>query len=443
MLLETIKKAIKKFDSLSGKIKIYSHYDTDGITSAAILCKALQRKDCSFSIQIVPQMNKKLMKEISETPQGIIIFSDLSVDLEDAKKLKKEIFILDHHETIIKGEMPENITLINPFVDEEEKLSGACISYLFAKEMDEKNKDLAHLAVLGMVGDILDKSIGRLGNTIIKDANITTKRSLLLFPSTRPLNKALEFSSIYIPGVTGSSIGAMNLLREAGIRLKDEERFKTILDLTDEELQRLITLITLRKVDFSKLIGNIYLIKLFGKLEDARELSAIINACGRLGYGDTALAFCLENKKAQASITSIYSGYKHNIINGLNWISLNEKIEGDGYVIINGKNMIKDSLIGTLMTILALSFVYPEGTVMAGLAYSEDNKIKVSTRIVGDCPSINLKNILESIIGVTDGECGGHQKAAGCTIPLSQENTFINLLQRELSMQNLKIKIKG
>ena len=107
----------------------------------------------------------------------------------------------------------------------------------------------------------------------------------------------------------------------------------------------------------------------------------------------------------------------------------------------DGKNVIKDSLIGTLMSILALSFVYPTGTIIVGMAYSGENKIKVSARLVGDS-SINLKSILEPIVEMTDGECGGHQRAAGCIIPLSQEGLFINLLQKELSMQSLKIKIK-
>ena len=442
MLLETIKKAIGTFDSLAGNIKIYSHYDTDGITSAAIMCKALRKKDRIFSIEIVKQVNRSLIEKISEDTAEIIFFLDLSVNLDDASRLAKEIFILDHHEVIIKGEIPENISLINPIIDGEEKLSASCVTYLFAKQIDEKNTDCAPLAILGMVGDIMDRNIGFIGNSILKDANIVTKRSLLLFPSTRPLNKALEFSSIYIPGVTGSSIGALNLLREAGINLKDGEKFKTVLDLNNEELEKLVTLITLRKTDLSRIVGNIYLIKFFSKLEDARELSAIVNACGRLGYGDTALAFCLENKKVLANVNSIYSKYKHDLINGLNWISLNEKIECDNYIIINGKNFIRDSLIGTLTSILALSFVYPSGTIIVGMAYSEEGKIKVSARAVGDNSSVNLRKILDSIVSMTEGECGGHQNAAGCVIPLSQESNFINMLQKELGMQSLKIRIQ-
>jgi RecJ-like exonuclease len=442
MLLETIKRAARRFDSAEGKIKIFSHYDTDGITSAAILCKTLQRKDKNFSIEIVKQTNRKMISELSSISAEIIFFLDLSTDFEELKRLNKEIFILDHHEVIIKGEIPENISFMNPLIDEEEKLSASCITYLFSKEVDEQNKDLANLAVLGLVGDIMDRNIGRIGNLIIKDADITVKKSLLLFPSTRPLNKALEFSSIYIPGVTGSSIGALNLLREAGIKLKEGEKFKTVLDLNNEELQKLVTLITLRKADLSRIIGNIFLIKFFNKLEDARELSAVVNACGRLGYGDVALAFCMENKKVLSNVNSIYSRYKHDLINGLNWISLNEKIEGDNYIIINGKNFIKDSLIGTLMSILALSFVYPTGTVIIGMAYSDGGKIKVSARAVGDNSEINLRKALESVVNITDGECGGHNNAAGCFIPLSQEANFINLLQKELSMQGLKIKIQ-
>lgn len=442
VLIESIKKAVRKFNSLNGSIKIYTHYDTDGITSGAIICKALQRKDRKWSLQIVKQLNQKTIKEISESSHDIIFFLDLSGDFESIKKIKKNVFILDHHE-FNDSSIPENICLVNPFVEDgKEELSASCVCYLFAKEMDEKNIDLANLAVLGIIGDMLDKSIGRISNSIIKDAQAVVRKSLLILPSTRPLNKALEFSSIYIPGVTGSPIGALNLLREAGIRLKENEKFKTVLDLSDEELRRLITLITLKKVDFSRLIGNVYLIKFFNKLEDTRELSTIINACGRLNQGDIAISYCLGNKKVENLIREIYSSYKHNIISGLNWISLNEKIEGDGYVIINGKNVIKDTIIGTLASILSLSFVYPEGTVIAGMAYTDSNTIKVSVRITGKNEDINLKKIIESIANAVGGESGGHKDAAGCVIPLSQESVFINLLQKELSMQQIKIKVQ-
>jgi single-stranded DNA-specific DHH superfamily exonuclease len=50
-MLEKIKSAIERIDSLSEKkpIKVISHFDTDGITSAAIFSRALSKWNKHFS----------------------------------------------------------------------------------------------------------------------------------------------------------------------------------------------------------------------------------------------------------------------------------------------------------------------------------------------------------------------------------------------------------
>ena len=214
------------------------------------------------------------------------------------------------------------------------------------------------------------------------------------------------------------------------------------MDLTKEELSRLLTLITLKRTDAESLIGKIYLIKFFNQLEDARELSSLINSCGRLGYADVGLAFCMGSKKAKSNAETIYSTYKHQLIAGLNWISMNQKIEGEGYAIINAGSAIKDNIIGTLISILASSFIYPENNILVGMARTDDKRIKVSARIVGHKEGdINLKKLLAVPTALVDGESGGHSKAAGCFIHLSKEKTFIELLQKELRVNQLQIKI--
>ena len=53
---DKIKLAIEKIDSLSKDkpIKLISHFDTDGITSAAIFSRALQRWKKNFSLKKAP-----------------------------------------------------------------------------------------------------------------------------------------------------------------------------------------------------------------------------------------------------------------------------------------------------------------------------------------------------------------------------------------------------
>ena len=80
------------------------------------------------------------------------------------------------------------------------------------KKNKSKNKELASLAVIGMIGDSI-QNIGICNNEITKDSEVVIKKGILLYPSTRPLNRVLEFSSEpYIPSVTGNREGVFQVI---------------------------------------------------------------------------------------------------------------------------------------------------------------------------------------------------------------------------------------
>lgn len=445
-----IEKAIKDFTqkllekTKNKKIHIISHFDTDGISSVAILAKTLQRLSKKFSVKILKQLDDEQIKLFPE--DKIIILLDLgSGNLESLSKLKNKVFIIDHHE-ISDKKIPKNIEILNMHLLEPKDYENLCsseLSYLVSKEISNENKDFSYLAIIGMVGDTMEKEINKTRDKIIKQANVKIKRGLLIYPSTRPLDKALEYSSNpFIPGVTGNPEGTFELLNEAGIE-KVGKVYKALIDLNKEEMKKLVTAVMLRlssKEKDSEYIGNLYLIKFFNKIEDARELSAIINACGRMGHPEIAFMMCLGNSNARKKAERIHVKYRQHIISGLRYIDQNHKIEGREYVIINAKDQIKDTLIGTMASILSFSSIYKEGTVIITMAYNE-NKIKISTRMAGrkSKSNRNLKKLLDSIINITGGISGGHQNAAGCTIDKIQEDKFINLIKRKLDVELVKI----
>jgi len=437
---EAIKKLIEKIDSLSKEkpIKIISHNDTDGITSAVIFSRALQRWGKTFSLQIVKNLEKEFIEQLPE--DRILIFLDLaSGSLPHLEKKKTEIIILDHHE--ITSEIPKNVTIINPLLFNEENISGSALCYLFALSLSEQNKDLANLAIIGMIGDMFEKNIGKIHESILKDSELTIKKGLLLYPATRPLDRVLENSfGLYIPGVTGSFKGVMELLREVGLQ-KSQKGFKSLAELTDEEMAQLTTSIMLRKIGneiSSELIGNIYLVKFFNRLEDARELSALINACSRMDYPDISLGFCLGNKESKEEAGKIYRKYKQNISAALKQIPEINKISGKDYIIINAKDKIKDTIIGTIASIISFSPLYPKGTIIITMADNNNGKIKVSARIAGR-KGRNIREILHKAVTPLSGEVGGHPNAAGCLIQKDQEQEFIDNLKQALEIELIKV----
>jgi len=418
-------------------LEVISHFDTDGISSASIMIKALKIMDKKFTVRIVKRLEENFINSLPL--DKIILFLDLasgSLD-EIANSKLKDVFIIDHHEIIQK--IPENVSIINPELHEKQKISSSGLTYLFCKEINPANKKYAKLAVLGMIGDCLDDEIEKINHNILQDGEVQKKRGLLIYPSTRPLNRTLEFSSNpYIPGVTGNVKGVLELLRETGLN-QGNNGYPSLIELSEEEMAKLVTAIMLRnpKANNKEIIGDIFLIKMYSKLEDARELSAKINACSRLGESDIALQLCMEIQKASKKAEAIHVRYRQRIVSALKFASDSQKIQGNGFIIINAKDEIEDTIIGTTMSILSNSLIYENGTILIGMAYYDD-KIKISARSVGRSGR-NVREILNHVINKTGGEVGGHEFAAGCMVPQNKEEEFLSLLKKQLEIELVKI----
>ncbi len=427
---------IKRLDNKEAYI--ISHFDTDGITSASIMIATLKKLDKKFSLRIVKSLDEKFINKLPK--DKMIIFLDLaSGSINHIKNANlKNVFIIDHHE-IIK-DIPEEIKIINPHLINKQKISSSGLTYLFSKQVNPDAKDLSKLAILGMIGDCLEKEIDSLNNGILEESGVQRKRGLLIYPSTRPINRVLEYSSNpYIPEVTGNMKGVLELLRDTGLT-PEKGKYKSLMELDEKEMKNLTTAILLRnpKIKTKELVGDIFLIKMFNKIEDARDLSAVINACSRSGKPELAIQYCLEIPSSKKDVELTHIKYKQNIITGLNFVYETEKIEGKGFVIINAQENIKDTMIGTIASIISNSSIYEEGTIIITMAYYDD-KIKVSARTVGK-KGRNLRELLESITGFTGGEVGGHEHAAGCLIHKIKEKDFLELLKKNLEIEVIKIR---
>tara|TARA_Y100000310_G_scaffold178892_1_gene178845 strand:+ start:1960 stop:3303 length:1344 start_codon:yes stop_codon:yes gene_type:complete len=447
-MLQAINQLAKEFLQINKNksIRIISHHDTDGITSASILAKTFKRLNRKFSIRIVKNLEKEIIEqELKQQGKNILIFSDLaSGSLDYFQNLTEPIFILDHHE-IDKEKLNNKIKIINPHLHGlQEECTGAGVCYLFSKAISPENQDLAKLAVIGMIGDRHESNISKTNQQIMNDVDeLTIKKGMVIYPATRPLRRALEWStSPYIPGVTGNSQGVLELLRESNIKPS-----KSLIELSDDEMSKLVTAVMIKKAKLNEkenIVGNLYLLKFFNRKEDVREISVLINACSRLGFSDIAISYCLENEKAKTLAQDIYTKYKQELVSGLRIAEKIEKIKGNGFVIINAKDEIKDAIVGTICSMLSSSIDYEEGTILIGMAYNKD-KIKVSARIAGR-NGRNLKEVLEKTIinlklkfpDIT-AEVGGHQFAAGCLLEKEKEEEFIEMLRKDLEIEVMKI----
>ena len=447
--LNYIKEAVLDFKKVGNKsVRIIGHLDSDGLCSTSIITKALHREKIKFVSSIVKQVTEKLIEELINEDYETIVFVDLgsgSIELINEKLINKKVFILDHHST---SKINTKVWNINPLLFDlnGEEISGAGVTYLFAKELNAQNIDLAHIALIGAIGDMQEKKgfTGMNNEIILNDAiqsgKLEVKTGLTLFGSqTRPLHKILEYSTDpYIPTVTGSEIGAIKFLESLEISFKDEKnKYRKLTNLNEDEMKRLITGIILKRLGSEEkpdqILGPVYIIKdqeNESPTKDLKEFSTLLNACGRLSKYSLGIGTCLGYKKAKSNAINLLTDYKRELISGLDWFYQNRKseniFESKKYVIINAKESIKDTMIGTVTSIITKSNIYPEGTLLISMSYTLDLNIKISVRCVGDSEKFDLKELISDIVKrLGTGIAGGHYNAAGALIPLKDENLFI------------------
>ncbi len=449
-----IQLAVSKFKKLDHPVRIISHLDSDGLTSAAILVSAMQKQDTPFSVSIIPSLTETILQELTLEKYKTYFFLDLGSGMlkEISQALpQKNIFVLDHH---YPQDFSPNFTHINPHlfnIDGSSEISGAGVTYFFAKELNKKNISLAHLAIIGAIGDMQEnKGFSEITSLILQDAiaadKIEVKTGLRLFGTqTRPLHKILLYSTDpYIPGITGNEIEIQKFLQELNISPD-----KKIIHLTQEETKKLVTAIILKRLgseqDPEDVIGSIYLLKQEPEespTKDAREFSTLLNSCGRLGKPSIGIGVCLNDQKSKQKAIEVLQQFRVELVTSLNWFHSNRNtdaiIEKPNFVIINAENKIRPTIIGTLTSMISSSNLYPDNTILISLAYTPEQDIKISIRISGRNTSINLKQTLNNITQKFGIEAGGHNFAAGSIIPLEKEQEFIKIATQQLTETFLK-----
>lgn len=450
MFLEEIERTAKIFKSLvkHKKVKLISHLDADGLSSAAIIAKMLMRDNVNFELRIVKQLTTKTIGEIKPAEDDILFFTDLGSGQLDLIKdffNRTQVFVIDHHEAVEMENM--NLFHLNPILFGEDELSSSIICYLFAKNISMTNTDLIDLAIVGAVGDEQDEKweFKGLARKILEEAEtlgrITTIKGIRLYGrNTRPIHKSLEYSfDPFIPGISGSESHAIQFLSELGITVKDNDEWKKLKDLTIEEQQKLASAIILERLkvshaDAADIFGEIYtILDRHEEFQDAREFATMLNACGRTNHSDFAIMLCLNHDSQIEKTWNILDEYKKQISDGLSLIKEGNLIMSmpNANFILAG-NKISDTLIGTVTSVAMNSNIFELDKPLFGLAETEEGKLKISARASQQLKDINLREILLYAATMLKGEAGGHKYAAGGLIDKNLQNDFVSIIDHKL-----------
>ncbi len=441
------------------QIRVVSHYDADGICSASIMAKTLRRMEKDFHLTIVKQLSKRIVEALASEQRKLIIFLDMgSGQMDMIKHLlpSSRVIICDHHQP--KGERNENIIHINPnAMETEDDISGAGVTYIVSRSIDQKNADLAHLAIIGAIGDSQidaighDWGLGGMNKEILKDAEAHSKikvsKGLRLWGRyTRPLHKALAYSiDPFIPGISGSESTSIQFLHELGIPAKKGEEWRTIADLNIDEQKILAGGIIKERVIANHenpeyIFGDVYeLLENEGEFRDANEFATMLNACGKMDKAELGITLCLNVGSAFEKVKGILENYRKEIGRGVNWVHMNVKNpeiikDMQGIYVLAGPH-ISEHMISNVISVMNHSGIFPEKPLF-GIADAEDG-VKISARASDALVSSGLKlnEIMDAISEKLGGEGGGHMGAAAAVIPSERQEEFINMT--ELILTNI------
>jgi len=451
---------IKMHIELGHTIRLISHRDADGITAGAILAKAVTREGGSFQLSIVKQVSEDLIKELAEERREIYVFSDLgsgSMELIEKHLDFATVVVADHHPPEKEGFFSDSHLLINPVpfgANSVRDLSGSGVAYFVAREMNEKNGDLAYIALVGSVGDMqeIDGTFHGMNIDIIEEGKrlgiVDVRKELRLFGrESRPLRQMLAYSTNpELPGITGDERNAIEWLRSRGFdpdvhywQLREEEKRK----LHDALVIHLIKH-GAPKEAIDRLIGDVVVSPLYPEGDprhEAREFATLLNATGRLNAGTLGVAICLGDEDAYKRARKMLDNYKREQIEARKFIVQNWSMVDEGehaYVFYAGKN-IRDTLVGIAANIaINTGLANPEKPVVVIADSEEDeNLVKGSARTTEKAlaKGYHLGEALREVAEKVGGEGGGHAIAAGIRFPKDKIEEFIRLFNEALEIQ--------
>ncbi|MHA2283614.1 MAG: DHHA1 domain-containing protein [Promethearchaeota archaeon] len=491
-LNKTKKWFLAKIQELKNSIHIYTHLDADGLSSGAILGKALYRENIPFQISVLRQLEREEITKIANLTQDtdtFMIFSDFGsgqylelIEKLSANNIESQFLILDHH-------LPQNIPNkddnkikeiytnsrpwhINPYfydVDGSTEVSGAGLSYFFAKNLNEKNLDLSPIALVGATGDIQRKgpnnSFTGLNSIILEHAiknNLVEVINDLNFSPIKPLNEAISYSSdISLPGLSDNSSKMLKFLQSIGILMENPDgSIRTLNDLNQDEKQKvssaIIEYISL-KLDIEpseiikKLIINRYILKnevVGSELHDLKEFSYLLNSCGRSNNGSLGIAIAMGDRRiAYNKAKDHLINYKKSLVQSLSWLQDKNKIQYKEHIqYFFGEDIIPENIVGTIASMLIFnkSGIIDLSKPVFGCAKRKDEDVyKISGRAHESIvkKGVNLSEAIREALELSNLKAlgGGHPPAAGTKVPFNMIDTFLEncdtVIKKQLGIQ--------
>ena len=418
----------------SSHVYLLSHNDVDGITSASIMIQAFERENINYDFKPISIIDEKFISSFAETlkSDSLVVFCDIGSGLsKELSVISNEIIILDHH--TLSPNSPAKI-LVNPEcfgLDGSYMLSASGVAYLVAKKMNELNQNLVPLAIVGMIGD---RQLMTSVNALILDEGIKNgfiKCRYGLKIRDGDLFYCLLYSIEPYFEITGNRKKVISFLKRLNIYGKKTYK------LTDLEMKKLADAVRfqLQKTASSdaieSVIGNICSFPEF-QIKNAVEFAGLLEICWKKHDSRLAISIC-KNKRSRNSLKKLYNEY-HN-----SQKEFVETFENIYPLVKNRKNfsyfrLNQHNNVGNFASVYTRYFSPQKPCFCLNV---KEKDIKIIARGTQELlrRGLNLSQALQEVVKITGGIGGGHNIAAGASLPLEKEKMFLDKMDEILEKQ--------
>ncbi len=435
------KKAVEKILSLpsESKIRVVSHYDADGITAAAIICKMLYRAGYDFHCTLMRNPFTKGFDRLKKEENDLIIFTDMgSGQIDTIEEIECKSIIIDHHQ-FIKEKTKENVFQINANmcgINGNYEACGATLAYSIAKEASEKNIDLLPLAITGLTGD--KQYIGgikgynkRLVDDAVNNNQLSSFTGLKL--SGENIFESLFYSiDPFYSGISGDKKSIRNLLKNFGI--SEDKKYEEITDKQKEKLNSYLMLILIKKGVEKNILDTVIRRRfIYDKFDCELEfLADLLDSCGKSGNRGLGLSVALGSKDSFEKAINLSKDFKQKILDKLLELDKNGAEEKKSFRYFYSK----DSSLGGVIGGIATNFIFDKTKPLISIVKNDD-EIHVSCRGNQHLVKrgLDLGLAMKTAAEKLKGHGGGHSIAAGGTFDLGQEEEFLEIVQDVISKQ--------
>jgi len=442
------------------EVQLVGHIDADGLCATGIASRAMTEADVPHEVTFVKNFGQAEAGELLDLDPETAWLVDLGSAAAD-NFLDKNWIITDHHEPPHPPDVgPEHH--INPHyhgVDGQRSISGAGLAYGIARHMvsDETAGELAAMAVVGAVGDMQDTGGGLRGmnRQIVEQAThadmLDPQRDVTLYGrETRTLRKFFQYAdNPEIPGVSGSAPAAIQFLAEHEVPRRMEDGTERAWVHLDHREKKRLTNAAARRIlangggfeDVRGLFGEVYQLpqeEIGTQLHDAKEFATLLNSTARYDRADVGMALVKGDRdEALEEAHELMDGHRRALVQGVDHV-LDEGLQRlDHLQYFHGADKIRDTIVGIVASMVSDRRQSDDDAVIVGFANRSENEVKVSARAPSRLVDrgVNLSEALSRAAEGAGGEGGGHESAAGASIPKGSEPDFLDYLDSALGNQ--------